>query len=34
MTPPYGTYIQDYAIAADGALWALAYPGLLYHPPF
>ncbi len=33
LEPPFMTIIRGFTFAADGAIWAVAHPGMIYHPP-
>lgn len=32
MKPPYGTFVRDVGVAADGAVIAIAHPGVIRLP--
>ena len=33
LDPPHMTIVRNFTLGADGGIWALAWPGLIYHPP-
>jgi hypothetical protein len=33
LDPPYATLVRTFTWAADGAIWAVAHPGVIRHPP-
>ena len=32
LDPPYATYVRTFTWASDGAIWAVAHPGVIRHP--